>query len=273
MATNQSRRRVAVGLVSAAACFALAAPTAASVIKFPPTRGPFLFAASTEPTGTTGREPQPVKLDLGVGFLTADAAAESQAGDQLVFGLDRNLTVSVDGLPSCNPRIQIQAGPGGDLFHRCKPALLGEGHARLSFPQEDGSLTTTHSKALLYNGGAQDGAPRLWLYLSLEWPVPGGVFSPIDLRPSVRAAYGEEAVWQIPKIAGGQGFISLLELHIGRSYADHGERRSVLALSCPRSQEIRFSAELLRPDGSAGRVRPLSETCGASEGKHLMSGG
>jgi len=78
---------------------------------------------------------------------------------------------------------------------------------------------------------------------------------------------------QMPRIASGQGFISILELHIARSYKIGGEHRSVLSLTCSHSQAIRFAAELQRPDGTAARVRPIIQSCGSREGKHLMSRG
>jgi hypothetical protein len=271
MAANRNLRRLGLAVALAAACLSLAGPSAASVIKFPPPRGPFSFVASMEPIGAAGREPQPVKLNLGFGFFTPEAEAESQQATQLVFGLDRSLAFSVDGLPSCDPRIQIQAGPGDDLAHRCDPARIGGGHGLVSIRQEDGSVIVKRAPVLLVNGGGKRANTHLWLFLHYDWPFPATSFVPVELRPSQRGSYSEEAVMRMPRIAGGSGFITLLELHIARSYVVGGERRGALTLSCPFSRTMRFSAELQRPDGSAARVRPVTETCGGTGGKHLMA--
>jgi hypothetical protein len=219
---------------------------------------PLSFDFAVSPRALPRNEPAPAKLRLRTRLSSPTGSPHPPPASNLTIRLDRFLSLSTRGLPSCAARLQVMSP--SSLPERCKRALVGRGKMETSIAFPEAEELRQRSHLLVFNGGTRAGSTRLWLYARVNFPVPAQVVTPIDFKPARNGRYGTKAVISVPRIAGGAGSIAWLSLSIRRGYSFKRKHLSVLTARCPDGKlqaaaEASF-AEGMPPTGSVETVRP-----------------
>jgi hypothetical protein len=189
----------------------------------------------------------PMGFHASGNFATVDGS-HPPAIKEAVFDSDKDIVVSVEGLPAC--RIdQLTAQDTKHAEAACGEAILGKGSAtvEVAFPEQAPFDAT--GPLILFNGGEKGGAITLLAYTYVSVPAPTAVVTIAKLTRERKGPFGLHSVVKIPRIAGGAGSIVRANLSARRVYTYKGERRSVLSGRCPDGR-IRARGTFYFRDGS-----------------------
>jgi hypothetical protein len=114
-----------------------------------------------------------------------------------------------------------------------------------------------------FNGAMRGGVRRLWAYAEIAVPTPGAIVMKGELRKVVDGRSGSELAFSVPKIAGGYGSITALEVKLERRYTREGRLLSAFTLTCP-SGEAALGATAEFADGTVAKDEMLRTCTGAS---------
>jgi hypothetical protein len=181
-------------------------------------------------------------------FSTVDGS-HPPALNEAVFDSDKDIVVSVEGLPSCRAA-QLQARDVKHAKAACGKAILGQGSAtvEVAFPEQRPFNST--GPLILFNGGEKGGVVTLLAYTYVAVPAPTAVVTTATLRRERKGAYGIHSVVKVPLIAGGAGSIVKANLQARRVYTYRGKRRSVVTGRCPDGL-IRAKGTFMFRDGTS----------------------
>lgn len=143
--------------------------------------------------------------------------------------INRKAQISTAGLPLCRPS-NLQSTTSAGALARCGGAMVGRG----SFAAElrgDGGAVPSQGRILIFNSKAA-GKPSLLLHLYGRIPIQSSYVLRMTIRREVSGEFGTVLFTKLPKLAGGVGSITSLDLDLGRAYTYGGERRSYLSASC-----------------------------------------
>jgi hypothetical protein len=148
---------------------------------------------------------------------------------EIAIEVDRNVAIDVTAVPTCTPFREY----GGNLFERCKGAVVGTGTAEVAiqFP-EQAPIAGTRPRLLIFNGGVKDGVTTLYAAFRVAIPTPASVVSKIRIEKVDRGRFGSRAVVTLPKIAGGSGSVTDFSATIGDITRGDGAA-GIVTLSCP----------------------------------------
>jgi hypothetical protein len=173
---------------------------------------------------------RPVPIDLSFsGTISAVNGAEPPRVRRLTVGFNRRGTVSTRGLPVCRAG-ELQSVTSAEALARCRGALLGRGHfaAYIDFP----TGFPVRGPALAFNG-RRGGRPVVLLHVNLTRPVQAALVLVMKVSHPRQGEFGTVLTATVPKLAGGAGYLTGLELDLGRRYRFAGRSRSFLSASCP----------------------------------------
>jgi hypothetical protein len=173
----------------------------------------------------------PMGFHASGSFSTLDGA-HPPALAEAVFDSDKDIVVSVKGLPACSVA-KLEAQDTKHAEAACGEAILGKGSAtvEVAFPEQAPFNAT--GPLILFNGGERGGVVTFLAYTYVSVPAPTAVVTTATLTKERKGPYGLHSVVQIPRIAGGAGSIIRANLSARRVYTYKGERRSVLSGRCP----------------------------------------
>jgi len=172
----------------------------------------------------------PLKVHASGALRTVDGT-HPPALEEANLLTDRDVVVSVDGLPTC--RIdQLRAVETKRAEASCGDAILGRGSAtvEVAFPEQKPFDAT--GPLILFNGGERGGAVTLFAYTYVSVPAPTAVVATARLTRVNKGPYGLHSVIDVPKIAGGAGSVVQANIEMGRFYTRGGKRRSVFSGRC-----------------------------------------
>jgi hypothetical protein len=144
----------------------------------------------------------------------------------------------------------------------CKGAQIGHGRIGFSIVFPGSEEIRPSGKLLLFNGAKKGGIRTLYAYAFLNRPVPSTVVITGKAKKVDKGVLGTELVLSIPKIAGGAGSVTSLNMTIDRKYTYRDTRVSALTLRCP-SRGIYTTYAAVFGDGhseSAKLLKPCIET-------------
>jgi hypothetical protein len=142
--------------------------------------------------------------------------------------LNRNGRLSTAGLPTCAGPL-LQATSTELALERCGPALVGKGSFRAVVAL--GGDVQTGGKVLAFN--SREGEhPALLLHFFVRAPVHFTLVAPLTIGHRSDGNFGTVLRAQIPRLGGGLGSITEVDLTIGRRYSAAGRRRSYLSAAC-----------------------------------------
>ncbi|HET7445021.1 MAG TPA: hypothetical protein VFJ57_10220 [Solirubrobacterales bacterium] len=216
---------------------------------------------SVSPRTLSKTKTSQIDLSLRSQFVVPEGAGFPPALDRLRLLLDRHLELSTPGLPTCDPRLQIELG--NPVTQRCRPALVGIGEIDLYLVYPEGKPLRLQTELPFYNAGTQGGVTRFWAYFMVPIPIPAPVFVPVKLRRINAGRYGTEVLIPMPKIADGHGLTESLTLRIDRRYGFKGRQRSVATFRCANGKFL-AAGEAAFVNGIKAAVPAALQTCGVA---------
>jgi hypothetical protein len=170
----------------------------------------------------------PVKVSVSGRIATTDGSHPPSLR-WLRVELNRSGRLSTVGLPRCRAS-SLQSTTSATALSRCRSALVGRGHFAAEL-NGDGAAFPSQGRILIFNSIAE-GKPSLLLHLYGTLPIQSSYVLPMTIRQQAGGEFGTVLVTRVPKLAGGVGSITRLDLALGRSYSYRGERRGFLSASC-----------------------------------------
>jgi hypothetical protein len=181
--------------------------------------------------------------------------------------LNRNGRLSTAGLPRCRAS-SLQSTTSAAALARCQGALVGRGNfaAELS---GSGALIPTQGRILVFNSTIA-GKPSLLLHLYGKVPIQSSYVLALKIRRQAKGEFGTVLVTKLPRLAGGVGSITRIELELGREYSYRGERRGYLSASCAAPEgfsivPFAFARGTFRFAGGTDLDTTLSRDCRVRE--------
>jgi hypothetical protein len=186
------------------------------------------FEASFTPNQMPRREQVPVGARIEGNIRTTDGSHPS-ALREAVVDIDRNLSISVEGLPICQ-RGQREWLDPKDALRRCGKALIGRGNARfaIAFPEHEPFVVK--SPVTVFNAGERRDEIKLLIHAFLRVPTPRAVVALVTIE---RKQGGYQAVLRIPVVAGGAGSLISFQIGLAQSHTRKSRRVDLLRGRCP----------------------------------------
>jgi hypothetical protein len=223
-----SRHRAAIVL---AALLALATVATARAEQLEVEHVRIAFDGGFSPHALPRQRPVPVDVTIDGSIGTTDGSAPP-ALQRLRIALNRHGTLTTRGLPSCRGPL-LQSTTSQAAMKRCRPALVGHGSfgAGVYSSPSSASLVPVRGKILAFNG-TQDGRRVIFLHLYGTVPITATFVLALAISHPPDGQFGTVLTARIPKIAGGTGSITSVDLKIGRRYGYRGHRLGYVSASC-----------------------------------------
>ena len=183
------------------------------------------------PRALPPRRPAPMGI-WGSGKLRTLDGTHPPALEAAVFDADKDVFVSVKGLPACRIE-QLEARATKEAEAVCGKAVLGRGAAtvEVAFPEQKPILSTGPLR--LFNGGERDGVVTVFAHAYVDIPAPTAVVATVEVSRVDKEGLGLHIEIEVPKIAGGAGSVVGGRFSMRRVYTYEGKRRSVISGRCP----------------------------------------
>jgi len=193
----------------------------------------------------------------GSGKLATVDGSHPPALEEAVFDADKDVFVSVRGLPACSIG-QLEARATKKAEAVCGKAILGRGAAtvEVAFPEQKPIVST--GPLVLFNGGERNGVVKVLAHAYVDVPAPTAVVATVEVSRVAKEGLGLHIEVEVPKIAGGAGSVVGARFSMRRVYSYKGKRRSVIAARCPDGHVL-GRGSFTYSDGSVlsgGIVRP-----------------
>lgn len=168
----------------------------------------------------------------GSGKLETIDGSHPPALEEAVFDADKDLFVSVKGLPACTAE-RLEARATKQAEAACGGAVLGRGTAtvEVAFPEQKPIVST--GPLVLFNGGERNGVVRVLVHTYVNVPAPTAVVATVEVSRVAKEGLGLHIEVEVPKIAGGAGSVVGARFGIRRVYTYRGKPRSVISGRCP----------------------------------------
>jgi hypothetical protein len=171
----------------------------------------------------------PVTVQLAGAVRTTDGSTPPQLRE-ISIAMNRAGVVSVAGLPSCSAS-ELQQTSTDAAIGQCRSALVGRGHfaANVNFPGSP--VFPARGTVLVFNNTSKKGLGLL-LHLYGSSPVRAAFVLPFKISRQSEGKFGTVFSTRLPRLASDQGYVTDIDLKIGRTYSYRGERRSFISASC-----------------------------------------
>jgi len=216
------------------------------------------FDGKLQPRALPRDRAVPVTVSLDGVIDTSDGSRPPQLRE-ISIAVNRAGRVSVTGLPTCRAS-ELQQTSSQAALKACRPALVGRGHfaAKVNFP--GAPLIPARGEVLVFNSRS-DGRPGLLLHLYGSSPVRAAFVLPFRISYRRHGDFGTVFSAKIPELASDLGYVTEIELKIGRRYHYGGKSRSF------------FSASCAAPAGFPGAIYQLAKaTFSFANGQQLKTG-
>jgi hypothetical protein len=185
------------------------------------------FDAGFSPSSLPRDRPAPVKVEIEGRIATTDGT-HPPALRWLEVELHRSGRVFSKGLPVCSAPILQSTGTETALA-RCRPALVGRGSFRADV--QLGREIPATGTILAFNSRLK-GKRSLLLHFFAGVPVRFTLVVPLTIGNRPDAQFGTVLRARVPRLGGGLGSITQIQLTIARRYGFGGERRSYISAAC-----------------------------------------
>jgi hypothetical protein len=187
------------------------------------------FDASFSPRALPREEAVPLQVHLQSKVKAVDGGRPPNL-KRFVISINRYGLLSTRGLPVCRPG-EIEQTTDAQARARCGGSLVGKGHfnAYLAFEQRQPIPVT--GQMLVFNSrrGSQ---PTLLLHVYVSNPVIVTLVLTTRITHSPDATFGTVLTTTIPRLASGLGYVTNIDMTLGRTYRSQGKERSFLSASC-----------------------------------------
>jgi hypothetical protein len=171
----------------------------------------------------------PVKVAVGAKIAATNGKTPPQLR-QISIAINRNGRLEAKGLPLCRLEA-IQPSTTADALSACRSSLVGEGSfsAKVLLPQQAPFPST--GKVFAFNGRI-DGHPAIFAHVYGTQPVPTSYTIPFVVS-SAKGTFGTVLSASLPQVTSEWGYVTGLQMTLGRNFSYRGERRSYLSAGCP----------------------------------------
>lgn len=187
------------------------------------------FEAKLLPHALPRERDAPVTVDLSGAIRTTDGSTPPPLRE-ISIAMNRAGVVSTTGLPSCQaPKLQQTSTEAALAL--CRRALVGRGHfaANVDFPGTP--IFPARGTVLVFNSSTGN-HPGLLLHLYGSSPVRAAFVLPFRISRRSQGKFGTVFTTHIPRLASDKGYVTDIDLSIGRKYSYRGEERSFISASC-----------------------------------------
>lgn len=225
------RRSLLIPVLIGSLALVLAAATEADVFQSGNVR--VKFNAAFDPHALPRRSPAPIKVEITGSIATTDGS-HPPALRWLEIELNRHGRLTTTGLPVCSAAV-LQSTTTGQALARCGPSVVGRGdfEAEVSL----GGDVAAAGKIIAFNSRL-DGRSALMLHFFARVPVRFTLVVPLRIVRRYRGDFGTLLRTRVPKLAGGLGSITKIDLTVWRRYSLQGKRQSYLAAACPAPAHV-----------------------------------
>lgn len=187
------------------------------------------FEGQLRPHALPRERRAPVSVSLEGLVSTSDGTRPPQLRE-MTIAVNRAGVVSSVGLPTCSAP-QLQQTSTEAALRICGGALVGHGRfaANVDFP--GAPLIPARGVVLAFNSRLH-GRPGVLLHLYGSTPVRAAFVLPFEISHRRSGRYGAVFSTKIPELASGLGYVTEIEMKIGRTYFYRGKRHSFLSASC-----------------------------------------
>ncbi len=187
------------------------------------------FNVEFSPHALPREQPAPISASFS-GKVSAVNGAVPPRVKRLSIAFNRRGTFSTRGLPVCRSG-ELQSVTTQGALARCRGALLGRGQfgAFVEFPT--GSFAV-HGPTLAFNG-RRGGRQVILLHVDVSTPIQAALVLVMKLSHPPQGQFGTVLSTSVPKLAGGAGYLTSIELTLQRRYRFEGRTRSLLSADCP----------------------------------------
>lgn len=187
------------------------------------------FDGRLSPRALPRDRPAPVSVQLDGSIGTADGTRPPQL-QKISIAVNRNGRLFLRGLPTCPIQALEQSSTEAALA-ACGSAKVGHGRFGVTLDFPNTALIPAVGKVLAFNGRSH-GRPALLLHIYVSSPTRATLVLPFEVRRPGKGDFGTVFSATIPKIASDLGYVTDIELMIGRKYRFAGKQRSFLSASC-----------------------------------------
>ncbi|HSK49005.1 MAG TPA: hypothetical protein VK889_00775 [Solirubrobacterales bacterium] len=246
------RRRAATALaatLSLALSGLLPGLPAAEVVEDGPLRVSFFGRLAPQALPRSGSAP--VGVDVGARISSANSTPPPQLR-RISIAINRNGRFSPGLLPACRVE-QIQPATTQGALEACRASLVGRGSfsARILLPAQ--APFPSKGEVYAYNG-VYEGRPAILAHVYGTEPAPVSYTLPFQISTIARGTFGTLLSASLPQATSEWGYVTGLQLSLGRNFSRHGERHGFVSASCPA------------PAGFRGAVFPFARATFAFSG-------
>lgn len=187
------------------------------------------FEAKLLPHALPRERNAPVTVHLSGAIRTTDGSAPPQLR-VISIAMNRAGVVSAKGLPRCRAP-ELQQTSTEAALAVCRSALVGHGHfaANVNFP--GAPVFPARGTVLVFNSSTKN-RPGLLLHLYGSSPVRAAFVLPFRITHNAEGKLGTIFTTHIPRLASDKGYVTDIDLSIGRKYRYQGSARSFISASC-----------------------------------------
>jgi hypothetical protein len=213
------------------------------------------LSASLKPTKLPRHGTAPISVSIG-GHISSTDQTDVPQLKEVTFAFNKAGKLDLGGLPRCRLG-HISPSTTQEALLACSPALVGEGHfsANVRFPEQ--SPFPSEGKVLAFNGVLR-GSPVIFAHIYGTKPVPTSYVLPLVIEHK-GGTFGTVMKASLPQATGEWGYVTGLDLKLGRTYSSHGKRHSFLSAGCPA------------PKGFPGALFPLARSTFAFAGGKTLT--
>jgi hypothetical protein len=193
------------------------------------------FGAEFTPSTLPRKQPAPITVEIAGAIATTDGTHPPPLR-KLEMEINRHGRIETTGLPACTAPL-LQSTTTQEALARCGDARVGSGSFSAQLALGVGKDVLATGKATVFNS-RRDGKPEMLVHLFIGVPVRVTMVVPITIGHREEGEYGTVLRATVPKLGGGLGSVTEIELKIGRRYAFGGKRRSYLGAACSAPQGV-----------------------------------
>jgi hypothetical protein len=192
-----------------------------------------------------GKAPVTARLH---GEISTRDGSHPPAVETLDLEIDKTIGIDAVGLPACSVG-QLQSRSTADAKRACGDAIVGSGEAEVEVAFPEQAPFSSSGPVTLFNGGVKGKTTTFLLHAYVDVPAPTAIVTVVPVTRIHRGRFGLQIAARVPKIAGGAGSVTMFDLAVGRKFTYKGQKKSLLAASCPTGSWV-TKGDVLFSDGS-----------------------
>ncbi len=214
------------------------------------------LSGTLSPTKLPRHGTAPISVSIGGHISSTSQNAPPPQLEQVSFAFNKAGKLDLGGLPRCRLG-HIDPSTSQEALLACRDSLVGEGSfsANVRFPEQ--SPFPSQGKVLAFSGVLR-GKSVIFAHIYGTKPVPTSYVLPLEISHK-GGTFGTVMHASLPEATGEWGYVTGLDLNLGRTYSVHGKRRSFLSAGCPA------------PKGFPGALFPLVKTSFAFVGGKTLT--